>query len=148
MTNLSLVLICSLLFAYLLQIRLGQKEMLYIRVKKISMVVLLAILFSSVLCIAPTLAADAASTPTTGGGGNLFADLISKGIQIFEGMRDIIYVVAGFGIIAVAIGGFFGNINWKWLGAIVIGLMVIGLTGGILTYIGGGDAPAIEDTLK
>lgn len=147
MTNLSLSLICSLLFVYLLKNRLGQKEMLYIRVKKISMIIVMAILFSSVLCIAPTLAADAAAT-TTGGDGKLFADLVSKGIQIFKGMRDIIYVVAGFGIIAVAIGGFFGNINWKWLGAIIIGLMVIGLTGGILTYIGEGDAPIITDTLK
>ena len=112
--------------------------MLYIRVKKISVILLYVVLFSSVLFITPSYAQDA----------GLFGDLTKKGIEIFTGMRDIIYVVAGFGIIGVAIGGFFGNINWKWLGAIVIGLMVIGLTGGILTYIGGGDAPAIEDTLK
>lgn len=138
MINLLLSLNCSLLFVCFFKYVLRQKEMLYVRVKKISMVVLLAILFSSVLFITPSYAAEA----------SLFSDLTSKGIEIFEGMRDIIYVVAGFGIIGVAIGGFFGNINWKWLGAIVIGLMVIGLTGGILTYIGGGDAPAISDTLK
>lgn len=138
MTNLSLSLILGLLFTYFLQKEIGQRNMLYIRVRKMIKIVLLTILFSSVLCVAPSYAQE------TG----LFGDLIEKGIEIFEGMRDIIYVVAGFGIIAVAIGGFFGNINWKWLGAIVIGLMVIGLTGGILSYIGGGDAPAISDTLK
>ena len=138
MINLLLSLNCSLLFVYLLKQVLRQKEMLYVRVKKISMVILWAVLFSSVLFITPSYAAEV----------GLFSDLTAKGIEIFEGMRDIIYVVAGFGIIGVAIGGFFGNINWKWLGAIVIGLMVIGLTGGILTYIGGGDAPAISDTLK
>ncbi len=121
--------------------------MLSVRIKKISITLLWGLLFSSVLCVASAFAADAAVTSTYSGGG-LFADLISKGIEIFKGMRDIIYVVAGFGIIGVAIGGFFGNINWKWLGAIVIGLMVIGMTGGILTYIAGGDAPKIEDTLK
>ncbi len=138
MEILSLNLICSLLFVYLTINGMRQKEMLYIRVKKISVILLYAVLFSSVLFITPSYAQDA----------GLFGDLTKKGIEIFTGMRDIIYVVAGFGIIGVAIGGFFGNINWKWLGAIVIGLMVIGLTGGILTYIGGGDAPAIEDTLK
>ena len=113
-------------------------KMLSIRVKKIALLMVLTVLFSSVLCITPSYAQDA----------SLFSDLIAKGTEIFYGMRDIIYVVAGFGIIGVAVGGFFGTINWKWLGAIVIGLMVIGLTGGILVYIGGQDAPEITDTLK
>lgn len=147
MENLSFSFIYGLLFVCLLY-EIKQSERLYMRVKKICVVLLLAVLFSSVLCIVPSFAADTTTATTTGANSGLFADLISKGIKIFEGMRDIIYVVAGFGIIGVAIGGFFGNINWKWLGAIVIGLMVIGLTGGILTYIGGGDAPVIEDTLK
>ena len=51
-----------------------------------------------------------------------FVDVCSKkGAEIFEGMRDIIYAVSGFGIIAIAVGGLFGNFNWKWLGAIIIG---------------------------
>ncbi len=138
MENLILNLICSLLIVNYYIRRERQMEKLYIRVKKMSRLVILSLIFSSVLFIAPSYAAEA----------SLFGDLTAKGIEIFTGMRDIIYVVAGFGIIGVAIGGFFGNINWKWLGAIVIGLMVIGLTGGILTYIGGSDAPAISDTLK
>lgn len=28
-----------------------------------------------------------------------------------------------------------GNFNWKWLGAIIIGLMVIALTAGIINYM-------------
>lgn len=140
MENLFINLICSLLFVYLLKISEDQKKMLCIRVKKMSMMILLSCVFSLVLYTAPVMAAE------TGTG--LFGELTAKGIEIFQGMRDIIYVVAGFGIIGVAIGGFFGNINWKWLGTIIIGLMVIGLTGGILTYIGGEDAPAISDTLK
>ena len=61
--------------------------------------------------------------------------MTSKGAEIFKGMREIIYAVAGFGIVAIAIGGFFGNFNWKWLGAIIIGLMVIALTAGIINYM-------------
>ena len=79
----------------------------------------------------------------------MFSDLIKKGTEIFEGLREIIYVVAGFGILAVAVGGFFGNLNWKWLGAIVIGLMVIASTGEILVMITGcEDLNLVSDTLK
>ncbi len=93
-------------------------------------------------------AVETTTKPTGGGTGPLFGELIDKGAQIFNGMRDIIYVVSGLGIIAVAIGGFFGNLNWKWLSAIIIGLMVIGLTGGIISYISGENPTGISDTLK
>lgn len=81
----------------------------------------------------------------------LFSGLITTGKTIFEGMRDLIYVVAGFGIIGVAVGGFFGNLNWKWLGAIIIGLVVIATTGELITAITGCTeftSTMIQDTLK
>jgi len=65
----------------------------------------------------------------------VFDALVQKGSEIFVGMRDIIFAVSGFGIIAVAIGGFFGNLNWKWLSAIGIGLFVISVTSAIITYM-------------
>ena len=81
----------------------------------------------------------------------LFSGLIDTGRKIFKGLRDLIYVVAGFGIIGVAVGGFFGNLNWKWLGAIVIALVVIATTGEIINMITGCEnftKAMIEDTLK
>lgn len=81
------------------------------------------ILFLALLCL--TTDAEAA----------LFSQLTQSGSTIFEGMKDIIYAVAGFGIVGVAIGAFFGNLNWKWLSAIIIGLMVIAGTAGILMYM-------------
>lgn len=80
-------------------------------------------LFLALLCL--TTDAEAA----------LFSQLTQSGSTIFEGMKDIIYAVAGFGIVGVAIGAFFGNLNWKWLSAIIIGLMVIAGTAGILMYM-------------
>lgn len=95
---------------------------------------------------------QAAST-VTGCSSNygLFSGLIDTGRRIFKGLRDLIYVVAGFGIIGVAVGGFFGNLNWKWLGAIVIALVVIATTGEIINMITGCEnftKAMIEDTLK
>lgn len=54
-----------------------------------------------------------------------FESLTTAGKDIFQGLREIIYPASAVGIIAVCIGGFFGNINWKWLTAIVVGLVVI-----------------------
>lgn len=81
----------------------------------------------------------------------LFENLTKSGSEIFEGMKGIIYAVTGFGIIGIAVGSFFGNgLNWKWLSAIIIGLIVIAGTAGVLQYIGGSDATSaitIQDTL-
>lgn len=67
----------------------------------------------------------------------IFSSLVKTGQTIFQRLRDLIYVVAGFGIIAVAVGGFFGNLNWKWLGAIVISLVVVATAGEIVVLITG-----------
>ncbi len=61
-----------------------------------------------------------------------FEGLISSGGSIFTGLRNIIYPASAVGIIAVCIGGFFGNINWKWLTAIIVGLIVISLCAGFV----------------
>lgn len=93
---------------------------------------------------------DSEITGCTGNYG-LFGGLINTGKKIFEGLRDLIYVVAGFGIIGVAVGGFFGNLNWKWLGAIVIALVVIASTGELIVAITGCQEftqNLITDTLK
>ena len=85
---------------------------------------------------------------TSGGGGEnsanfcgndfgIFSSLVKTGQTIFQRLRDLIYVVAGFGIIAVAVGGFFGNLNWKWLGAIVISLVVIATAGELIVLVTG-----------
>lgn len=76
--------------------------------------------------------------------------MINSGAEIFSGMKSIIFAVSGLGIVGVAIGGFFGSLNWKWLSAIIIGLMVIAGAGGILEYIAGSGTASsinIQDTL-
>ncbi len=86
-----------------------------------------------------------------GEGSGLFSGLVKTGSEIFLGLRDLIYVVAGFGIIGVAVGGFFGNLNWKWLGAIIIGLIVIASTGEIIATVTDCKqftSTVIQDTLK
>ena len=115
--------------------------MLYINFKKIRKYLLAGFLvfaFSSILCAADSYAA--------------FETLTGTGTEIFEGMKKIIFASAGFGIIAVALGGIFGVLNWKWLAAIIIGVVVIAATGGLLHYMTQGtgadtSVSGITDTL-
>lgn len=117
-------------------------KMLCVKLKNFLMTVLLVFVVSSILFATVSFAADKDS--------GLFSDLIKKGGEMFEGMREIIYAVAGFGVVAVAIGGFFGNLNWKWLTAIILGLVVIATTASIINYMVDDDITqgAITDTLK
>ena len=84
----------------------------------------------------------------------VFENLVSTGSELFMGMRKIIFATAGFGIMAVVVGALFGVLNWKWLSAIVIGVVVIATTGGILNYLSADtgakktDIVTISDTLK
>jgi len=96
-------------------------HMLYIKVKKVMFLSLVLFAASLVLFTSNSYA--------------MFGDLTSSGNEIFKGMRDIIYAVSGFGITAIAVAGFFGNLNWKWLSAIIIGLVVIATTAAILKYM-------------
>lgn len=65
----------------------------------------------------------------------LFGTLLCSATELFVGMRSIVFAVSGFGIMAVAIGGFFGQLNWKWLSSIIIGLFVISTTSALINYM-------------
>ena len=88
--------------------------------------------------VATTNGEQTAQDPTfCGSDYGIFNELVQTGQKIFKRLRDLIYVVAGFGIIAVAVGGFFGNLNWKWLGAIVISLVVVATAGELVVLMTG-----------
>lgn len=101
-----------------------ERKKMRINFKKYLIAGLWAFALSSILCAADSYA--------------VFENLTATGAEIFNGMRKIIWGAAGFGIIAIAIGAIFGGLNWKWLAAIIIGLVVIALTGGILAYLTAG----------
>lgn len=116
-------------------------KMLCVKLKKFLFLSMLMFVVSSVLFATDLFATDSYA---------LFETLTKSGTEIFTGMREIIFAVSGFGIVAVAIGGFFGNLNWKWLSAIIIGLVVIATTAAIINYMVDSTAitaKQIQDTL-
>jgi hypothetical protein len=57
----------------------------------------------------------------------VFESLQMAGNNIFKGIVKIIYPAATIGLACVCIAGMFGNFNWKWLAAIMLGVFVIAL---------------------
>lgn len=57
----------------------------------------------------------------------VFGSLNNAGNKIFEGLVKIIYPAATIGLACVCIAGMFGNFNWKWLAAIMLGVLIISL---------------------
>jgi len=68
-----------------------------------------------------------------------FDQLADTGRDIFKGLKKIIYPASAIGIICVCIGGIFGNINWKWLTAVMVGLVVIATCGLFIEMFAGND---------
>ena len=61
-----------------------------------------------------------------------FKDLKDTGTNIFKGLRSVIYPASAIGIICICIFVLFGNLNWKWLLTIAVGLIVIALCSGFI----------------
>lgn len=77
---------------------------------------------------------------------NIFAGLVERGRFIFEDLRELVYIAAGFGIIAVGISGIFGNLNWKWLSAIIVSLVIVATAGELLYAMLGDNDAEISNT--
>lgn len=63
--------------------------------------------------------------------GGTFQQAIDAMKAIFAGLRKVIYPAATIGIACVCIGGMFGNFNWKWLVAILLGVFIIAFAEGV-----------------
>lgn len=66
----------------------------------------------------------------------VFGSLTNAGKTIFGGLRKVVYPAATIGISCVCIAGMFGNFNWKWFIAILLGVFIIAFaeqTGGLAT---------------
>lgn len=87
----------------------------------------------------------------------VFAAAGKKLINLFTNAKSIIFVVGGFGLIALAFQAIFGKIKWAWFAALAFGLAVVAAASSIITYAAnnnndiytkaGGSATAFGDTL-
>lgn len=78
---------------------------------------------------------------------SVFGTVMEKGVDLFEDVRDVIFILGGFGLVGLAVGAIFGKVNWKWFGSLAFGLTVLAVASAAITYLTGSDAATMTDTL-
>ncbi|MCP4393828.1 MAG: TrbC/VirB2 family protein [Alphaproteobacteria bacterium] len=67
-------------------------------------------------------------------------DIATKLAELFDSVRIILFVIGGFGLIGLAMGAIFGNIDWKWVGALAFGLFIVAIAATVIKTFTGDDA--------
>lgn len=55
----------------------------------------------------------------------------------FSNSRKVIFIVGGFGLIALAFFAIFGKVQWKWFAALCVGLAIVAAAGYVIDYATG-----------
>ena len=77
--------------------------------------------------------------------------IAKKAASVFKDVKKIVFVVGGFGLIGLAMAAIFGKIQWKWFGALAVGLIILAAAGGIINYVTDDSSTAagtLGDTIK
>ncbi len=67
-------------------------------------------------------------------GQSVFATAKSKLNQLFQNAKLVVFVIGGFGLIALAFQAIFGKVKWPWFAALGFGLAVVAAAGAIVNY--------------
>ena len=70
---------------------------------------------------------------------------LTKTRNVFEKVKSIIFVLGGFGLVAVAFLAIFGKVNWKWFAGLAVGLAILAAANAIVQYSAGANA-GLSDT--
>lgn len=68
----------------------------------------------------------------------------NKGIAVFKSVKTIIFVVGGFGLVAIAFAAIFGKVDWKKFASLAVGLAILAAASAIVEYATG-DTKATTD---
>ena len=59
----------------------------------------------------------------------------NKVLEVFQNARRMIFIIGGFGLIALAFFAIFGKIKWNWFAALCVGLGIVAIAGLIIDYV-------------
>ena len=89
-------------------------------------------IFSMVVLFSLVMMGDVSAQAT--GTQSVFTEAIRKGTELFTNAKMVIFVVGGFGLIALAFQAIFGKIKWAWFATLAFGLAIIAAAGAIIKY--------------
>ena len=63
-----------------------------------------------------------------------------KAISVFKAVKTIVFVVGGFGLVALAFQAIFGKVKWPWFAGLAVGLAILAAAGAVVDYATGANA--------
>ena len=70
---------------------------------------------------------------------SVFSAAGGKLVNLFKNAKMIIFIIGGFGLIALAFQAIFGKVKWAWFAALAFGLAVVAAASSIITYAANSD---------
>ncbi|MBQ7633194.1 MAG: TrbC/VirB2 family protein [Alphaproteobacteria bacterium] len=64
----------------------------------------------------------------------VFDTAISKLSKLFKDTKSVLFVIGGFGLVALAFQAIFGKLKWAWFAALALGLAVVAAAGKVVDY--------------
>jgi len=64
----------------------------------------------------------------------VFGTAANKLVELFKNAKMVIFVIGGFGLVALAFQAIFGKIKWAWFAALAFGLALVAAAGAIVNY--------------
>lgn len=60
-----------------------------------------------------------------------------KALNVFTAVKTIVFVIGGFGLVALAFQAIFGKVRWPWFAGLAVGLAILAAAGAIVEYATG-----------
>lgn len=65
---------------------------------------------------------------------SVFGTAVKKMANLFTNAKLVIFMIGGFGLVALAFQAIFGKVKWAWFAALAFGLAVVAAAGAIINY--------------
>ena len=69
----------------------------------------------------------------------------TKALNVFRAVKTIVFVIGGFGLVALAFQAIFGKVKWPWFAGLAVGLAILAAAGAIVEYATGKSQGEIGD---
>ena len=88
-------------------------------------------------CVAMMVLLGTADGALAAGSNDLMQTANDKAVAVFKSVKQIIFVVGGFGLVALAFMAIFGKLDWKKFSMLAVGLAILAAAGAIVDYATG-----------
>lgn len=65
---------------------------------------------------------------------DVFGTAAGKLKALFVNSKNVLFIIGGFGLMALAFQAIFGKLKWAWFAALAFGLAVVAAAGGVIDY--------------